>query len=1108
MEKVKEVDHLLLTESVLRTFVFSVPALDINFWTENLFELLELDQEAIEPNKDQFFKMIHPEDRAKIELELGLLMSGQEYQRVNRYRLLLPSGQQKYVTAIVQKESFHNEIGFLIFFQQSQNLLDQVGDISSNFTSETLKSDSLARFFEGIGYWEYYPGYDHVLWSNEIYRLLDVPKSKHLNFEVFFETAYPDDLEVFNEVVNSLTPDDPNFYFIIRHLINGCTVWGLSRGTSIWEGSKLLKLMGSFEDVTSHREAEDKLYRVQQNGGIGWYEINLIEQGKSIASDAYLEMHECDLKGHMPTLNELLVRIHPGDHEMIITSRNRLYKYFESWEPFVYRVLREDGSTRYFESSGEVIRSPLDNQPLKVLAIVRDITESKQKEIQLIQAHELARLGWYESDIISGKQKISQQFLDIHELPEFSEQALKNKIHPEDVHKLDKIINEYRSYNDGYSFDYRIILESGDIRYIRNTGSYIHDPVDGHLAKVSGTVQDISEFKSLEERLQRAQRISQTGWFEFDIVHPQLSSFSKEWLEMHDFEANPSGLGDFLKKLHPVDRNLIPNLKDFLEQMPTSWDNLEYRIVNKHGQKKYISNSAQVLLKDNKPVKIFGTTRDMTNFRVTEQALKESERKYRLMSENSKDAILLLESRDKDMIISFASDYAQKLSGYSKYDLQGMVATQLMHKDDRIYFTKNVLPKLMFGQESTKLSFRLFRRDGTYVWVEASIGVLIEETPLKVQLSVRDISERKEYEERLLRTNTDLNAMIKASDDIVFIVDKRLQFERVIVKNEESLHMPVDHFIGKSIDSVWDDANGTALRNYVREVFELGQYTFHEYSRELNGQEDWYRANIHAFKGYDQEERVSVVIEKITRQKEAELSLLKSMQMERELSRMRTNFVSMASHQFRTPLTVIKSNMQLLEMAPYEDPLLNKVRKRLTKEVDRMVSLMEDILLLGKLQSGGLNVRIEEVNLLQLVENIKSDVDLGQQDGRTLGIEMKGDLVPVMLDMRLVHQSILNLVTNAFKYSKGEANPRIILDFTLGECVALHVEDFGLGIPKDEQERIFKDFYRSEKVQDIQGTGLGLSICTEFLKLNNCKLSLKSEVNRGSTFTVKIPKQR
>ncbi len=1084
--------------SRLRSFIFTAPDRAIFYCSEATCSLLGLESSSLF-DINAFFDLIHESDQMVVMDQYHSCIHGD--QRDCEVEFRLKADHERKLHLFIQQEAFDGSRACLLMITTAEKLAEQtliVGDYDQ-------RKEYLANYFGDIGYWEYDPSKGLLECSSHVYKLLNLTAKKKLSLKDFLHAVTPEGVVRFETLINSLKPGNPGFNIELDHLIHEKFVHLRCKGFSIWRGEYLVKIVGIFENVTERRGVEERLELVEKASKTGWYEINDQQGSSAIVSKSFLKMHGFNFHDRMPTLNELLACVHPDDHERIIRFRKATYDSFDGWSSFEYRVVMPDGAIKYIESTGHAVVSPATHEVMKVIATIKDVSELRLKEIQLSQANEMAHLGWYERDLKKGTLEVSAEFLKIHELDAYDPEKLKDKVHEEDVHVLDEIDGAYTRHDGAYSFQYRIVLSTGGYRYIQNSGQSAYDPISGHAIKVAGTVQDISGFKSLEQRLQRAQKMSHTGWFEYDIINPTASSFSNEWLDMHDFDSQPKGLSAFLDKIHPNDRKVIPSLTDFLRSMPDEWANLDYRIITRYGHKRYISNSSKVLYKDGIPSKVFGTTIDVTGTRVTERALKDSERKYRLMSENSRDAILLLEVKDDRYLISFASDYVQELTGYSKYDLLGMEVIQLMYEEDKKWVSTEVFPQLMQDGESTAASFRLSRSDNQFVWVEANIGVLIEETPVKLQLSLRDISERKAFEEKLLKSNNDLKAMIKATEDIVYIIKPDFTFEGVIVNDENKLEKPVAAFTGRSIEQLWNDDNGQVMCRLVRSTFQTGKSHLHDFTQTISGQFDWYRAHTHAFMGYDQQERVSVMVEKVTTQKRAEEELRKTMEMERELARMRSSFVSMASHQFRTPLTVIKSNMQLLELSGKDDPIIRKVSDRLTREVGRMVGLMEDILMLGKIQSGAIMPRFSPMKMTELLQSIKSDVDVVQTDGRFLELQVTGEERIIDQDEGLMRQAVLNLITNAFKYSPDCPNPVVTIDYSDTLQLSVSVKDFGLGINEENLSRIFKDFYRSDRVSHIPGTGLGLSVTSAFLKVLNCKINVASEVGAGAEFVIRIP---
>ena len=243
----------------------------------------------------------------------------------------------------------------------------------------------------------------------------------------------------------------------------------------------------------------------------------------------------------------------------------------------------------------------------------------------------------------------------------------------------------------------------------------------------------------------------------------------------------------------------------------------------------------------------------------------------------------------------------------------------------------------------------------------------------------------------------------------------------------------------------------------------------------------------------------------------SEKKLKKSLIKEKELGQLKASFVTVASHQFRTPLAIIQSNTELLEMLyskgeKQESDKFSKITQRITRTISKMTDLMEDVLILGKLTSGKVPWNPEEVDLIGLCNRLAGEFNSVQIDGRKIDVVTKGKGYTLHLDPKLLEHTLSNLISNAFKYSSGKANPELNIDFRPKEVV-LSIKDFGLGIPKDEQLHLFEPFFRADNVTEIQGTGLGLSIAKEYVEVNKGKISAKSILGKGSCFYITFYKK-
>ena len=236
--------------------------------------------------------------------------------------------------------------------------------------------------------------------------------------------------------------------------------------------------------------------------------------------------------------------------------------------------------------------------------------------------------------------------------------------------------------------------------------------------------------------------------------------------------------------------------------------------------------------------------------------------------------------------------------------------------------------------------------------------------------------------------------------------------------------------------------------------------------------------------------------------------LKKALEKEKELGKLKSQFVSMASHQFRTPLTVIQSNIELFQMlASKIDSELkgkfDKISRRIQTEVARLGDLMNDVLLLGKLNANVLLADIQPGNILQDTTEVVDRLNSIQPDNRKAAISVEGSQKNIAYDKKLLAHALSNLIDNAFKYSRNKPSPEVKISFK--ENLEISVVDFGRGIPKDEISNLFQPFFRSNSAQDIEGTGLGLVICKRYIELQKGSLSVTSNLNEKTIFTISLP---
>lgn len=228
---------------------------------------------------------------------------------------------------------------------------------------------------------------------------------------------------------------------------------------------------------------------------------------------------------------------------------------------------------------------------------------------------------------------------------------------------------------------------------------------------------------------------------------------------------------------------------------------------------------------------------------------------------------------------------------------------------------------------------------------------------------------------------------------------------------------------------------------------------------------------------------------------------------EKELSALKSKFVSLVSHEFRTPLTVINSASQLLKKHKSElsDEEIFNYLDTIQSTVSKMTELMENVLFIGKTDNSKLSKSLRTYNIKKLFNNIIKDVSAYNEIKNNISIVNELASKEIITDENLFRQIFINLISNAVKFSNDNVNIEVVLTETVNDFI-FTVRDTGIGIPKDELKHIFEQFYRASNIGHIQGSGLGMTIIKRSLGVLSGKIEVKSELNKGSEFTITLPK--
>lgn len=364
-----------------------------------------------------------------------------------------------------------------------------------------------------------------------------------------------------------------------------------------------------------------------------------------------------------------------------------------------------------------------------------------------------------------------------------------------------------------------------------------------------------------------------------------------------------------------------------------------------------------------------------------------------------------------------------------------------------------------------------------------------------------EIGVRQQAEEALKSSYATNRALLNAIPDWML----RINIDGTLINYKAAAQdknpLITDNILGRTIYEVLPPEVAPSLMKCVNQVLLNQEVQIFEYQLEREDRQVAFEARI----ALSAETEVIAVIRDVTEQKKVEQDIRNALEKERELNELKSRFVAMTSHEFRTPLATILSSAELIEHYGHKwiEEKKNKHLHRIQFAVTHMTGLLNDVLLLGKADAGQLKFQPSPINLIEFCEDL---VESMQMTTKTHEIQLikSGRLSEANIDTKLLRHILDNLIGNAIKYSPLEN----MVEFHVIEqedSILFKVKDNGLGIPAADQKNIFNSFNRAGNVGTISGTGLGLAIVRKSVELHGGRISLESTEGSGTVVTVEIP---
>ncbi|MBP8819025.1 MAG: PAS domain S-box protein [Syntrophomonadaceae bacterium] len=645
---------------------------------------------------------------------------------------------------------------------------------------------------------------------------------------------------------------------------------------------------------------------------------------------------------------------------------------------------------------------------------------------------------------------------------------------------------------------------TGEFRERKKDGSYIWVDVQGYLIKraeqpdyIMVITRDINERKLAQIALQLSEKryrlisenardlicIVDANSFNFIYTSPSYSLLGYDEGEL---------LGQSCLNIIHQDYKPLALIK-LKELLINDWGSYRYQGIKKDGSFIWFESVGRLI---NTPTssEFLIISRDISESKRAEEALRSNERRLREITDNMLDGIAVF---DQDMEISYASSSCKNLLGYSPEEMLAKTNIKLVHPEDRRQFLYAVNQAIR-KQSSVRLEFRCRHAEGYYIWLEAVGSVLIDDNSHYKGLVVafRDIEARKQAEQRILENERQLkeqydylNNLINTMNEFCYIYDQDSNLTFVNKKTTDGLGYTEQEMLGRSIFDFVHPDDREMVRTIARQrlnSLDVGRYEHRIVCK--NGKDLLVRIKGSPIINNGKITGAFVLCDDITeyRKLQSEMTRLDQMHTLGEIA-------AGLAHEIRNPMTTVNGFLQLLLK---DEDFKNKKEylEIMIEELNRANGILGEFLNLAR-------NKIVDLKACQINQVIRSLAPLLQADAflsdRTIVLKL-GDVPELLLDVKEIRQLIINLVRNALEATPNGGMVEIITQQE-NDLVLLSIKDQGKGIPEDIKEKLGTPFFSTKDT----GTGLGLAICFGIVQRHKARLEIDSG-SSGTTFTVKF----
>lgn len=509
--------------------------------------------------------------------------------------------------------------------------------------------------------------------------------------------------------------------------------------------------------------------------------------------------------------------------------------------------------------------------------------------------------------------------------------------------------------------------------------------------------------------------------------------------------------------------------------------------------------------------KVIGSVGIHTDITERKQAEESLQLRDRAIAASS-NGIIIADVTMANSPIIYANPGLEQITGYSVAEVIGQNSSFLHDADLNQPGITEIHDAITQGKSCTVV-LRNYRKDGTLFWNEISISPVYDvHGRFTHYIGIQsDITERKQAEVALLISQERLQYLLSSSPGVIYSC--KIYGDHSITFMSEN----VVSMLGYEVEEFMENPNFWASHVHPQDLHQVFAATAKLIEQGQHSQEYRFLHKDGTYRWmYDQVklvqddagnplEIVGYWLD-ITERKQLEEELKAALHKEKELNELKSRFVAMTSHEFRTPLSTILSSSELLEHYRHkwteEKQLLHM--HRIQTAVKHMTEMLNNVLVIGKAEAGKLDFIPVPFDLVKYCHYLVEELQLNVNNQHAISFIRQDDSMPCCMDEKLLEHILSNLLSNAIKYSPTGSTVRFSLTLKDGLAV-FTIQDQGIGIPPEDLPHLFESFHRATNVGNIQGTGLGLAIVKKCVDTHNGEIAVKSEVGVGTIFSVTLP---